>query len=204
MLDFKELQDKADKSLVNNVPSPKLVSFIYILLLASLVLVDYFFFKMSLIINIVVAFFAIFLTVGLNWYCLRVSRNENPPLTTLIEPFKHFFKVFSLSLIILVLTVVFGLLLIIPGIIVAIKLSQAFNIIHDNPKTGIIDALKESNKLMKGRVMEYVKLNFSLLPWVIMIFASGGMIILYVIPICKITGSNYYNSVSCELANATC
>lgn len=197
MLNFKELQYKADKSLVNSKSNPKIACILYILVIILTVFIDYFIFKMSLISNIIIAVFIIFLTIGFNWFCLKVSRDENPSMKLLLEPFKHPVKVFTLLVIILLLTAACSVLLIIPGIIMAIRFSQAFNIFFDNPKVGILDAIKESYKLMSGRVVEYIKLNLSLLPWVIMVFASGGFITFYVIPYYKITTSYYYNTL-CE------
>ena len=55
--------------------------------------------------------------------------------------------------------------LIIPGIIVALSLSLVYYIINDHPEMSAMDALKESNRLMKGKKMKLFNLYLSFIGW---------------------------------------
>ena len=53
----------------------------------------------------------------------------------------------------------------IPGIIFSFSFSMAFYIINDHPEMTAMQALRESNRLMKGHKMQYFLLSLSFFGW---------------------------------------
>lgn len=90
------------------------------------------------------------ISLGASIWSLRFVRQEDSRYEDLFEGFQHFGNAFLLSL--LQGLIVFGLtlLLIIPGIIASLALSQSFFILADNPDMKPMEVIRESNEMMKG------------------------------------------------------
>ena len=63
------------------------------------------------------------------------------------------------------LTLIGLVLLIVPGIIVALGLSMTYYIIADDPEISFQSALEQSWKLTDGNKMELLELNLRFIPW---------------------------------------
>ena len=105
------------------------------------------------------------ISIGLATYSLAIANEKEYSYTQIISAFKHFFKALILVLLFTVSFAIGILLLIVPGIFIALMFSQIFYIMADDPETGVIDAFKKSASLMKnkklqlfGLVMRYVGL----------------------------------------------
>ena len=87
-------------------------------------------------------------------------------------------------------------LLIVPGIIVALMFSQAFYILRDHPDMGGMDALMASKDMMQGHKMELFKLQLSFIPW----FLACILVIpiLYVGPYFTATMTAFYENLKQE------
>ena len=68
-------------------------------------------------------------------------------LALIFDGFKHFLPTLFVFLLVGVIVFIGSILLVIPGIIAGIGLSQTFYILQDNPEMGAEDALKESWRL---------------------------------------------------------
>jgi len=107
--------------------------------------------------------------------------------------FKNALGVFLLSLVFIVLG---GLLFIVPGIIIAIWLSQSFFIMVQYPSLEPMEVFKKSKEMMKGNELKYINL--------FLLFFSFSVIILYfnllflsilIAPIQYIAFAHFYNSI---------
>lgn len=58
-------------------------------------------------------------------------------------------------------------LFIVPGIILSCSYAMTFYIRNDNPEIGVMDALKESARMMNGHKMQYFTLQLSFIGWLI-------------------------------------
>ncbi|WP_297519622.1 DUF975 family protein [uncultured Clostridium sp.] len=76
--------------------------------------------------------------------------------------------------------------------------SQSFFIFTEDPNKGIIECIKESRELMKGRVGEYILLNLSFLGWGILVGFTFGLGGIFLIPYTNITYGNYYRRIRDE------
>ena len=98
------------------------------------------------------------ISIGLATYSLSIANEKEYSYTQIISAFKHFFKALILVLLFTVSFAIGFLLLIVPGIFIALMFSQIFYIMADDPETGVIDAFKKSASLMKNKKLQYLGL----------------------------------------------
>ena len=105
-------------------------------------------FKIAL--NIIPLFIYGAFYLGISIFCLAIARNEEAEFGMLFSGFKNYGKTLGLFLLMMLLIVIGTLLLIVPGIILALMFGLAFFILADNPNIGVVDALKKSKAMMDG------------------------------------------------------
>ena len=108
------------------------------------------------------------------------------------------FKVFGLSLWMSLFIFLWACLCYIPGIIAALRYSQAFYILAENPEKGIRQCVNESKMMMSGRLWEYFVLQLSFILWTLLGAVTCGIANLYVTPYMTITNAGYYLSLKPE------
>ena len=112
------------------------------------------------------------LYVGYQWFHLELIRYNNPKVGVLFSGFtKNYFRNTGASLMVSIFTILWSLLLIIPGIIKGLAYSMTFFILRDRPELTVFQAITESRRMMDGRKKNLFVLIFSFLPWVIIPFA---------------------------------
>lgn len=88
---------------------------------------------------------------GMYRLCIRALRGERIEIGDLFQGFDGFLGSLGL-LVIIAVGVSFGfVLLVIPGVYLAVIWSMAFQVKADNPETGVIDALSQSRELVQGQ-----------------------------------------------------
>lgn len=132
-------------------------------------------------------------------YCvvmLRVARGGPVSFETLFEGFSdRFWTIFLAYLVITLRTVLWTLLLIIPGIIAAYSYSQTFFILADKKDIGALDAIEESKRLMKGNKWRFFLLTMSFIGWGIVAMLTLGIGYIWLEPYCMITFAKFYESL---------
>ena len=114
------------------------------------------------------------LYVGYQWFHLELIRYNNPKVGVLFSGFtKNYFRNTGASLMVSIFTILWSLLLIIPGIIKGLAYSMTFFILRDRPELTVFQAITESRRMMDGRKKNLFVLILSFLPWVIIPFALG-------------------------------
>lgn len=88
-----------------------------------------------------------------------------------------------------------SLIFYIPGIIFGFSFSMAFYIINDHPEMTAMEALKESNRLMKGHKMQYFLLNLSFIGWMIVGSALFGVGTLWVTAYMSTASAVFYEEL---------
>lgn len=106
---------------------------------------------------------------------------------------------FSLAaLVIYIFTFLWTLLLIIPGIIKSLAYSQTLFILKDNPDISIMNAITESENMMRGHKWEYFYLSLTFIGWMIVSIASLGLGLMYTLPYIYTTVVAYYEDLKVE------
>jgi len=101
------------------------------------------------------------LYLGFAGYCLKRIRGQETSIKNIFDGFKRFFPSFLLMLFSGLFTLLWCLLLIIPGIIKGLGYSMAFFIMYDNPEIKPLEAIKRSSAMMMGYKWKLFKLLLS-------------------------------------------
>lgn len=105
------------------------------------------------------------LELGITLFFLAMFRKQNVNVSDMFLGFEKFGKALGLMLFQSLFIFLWSLLLIVPGIIAAIRYSQAFFILADDPSKGIRQCMDESKAMMNGNKMKYFCLSLSFIGW---------------------------------------
>lgn len=133
--------------------------------------------------------------LGLANYFLKFLRNNSPQVETLFSGFNNFTPSLVLYLLISIYTFLWTLLLIIPGIIAALRYSQAFYILSDNPNMSAVDALETSKRMMSGHEGRLFLLCLSFIGWLIVACLTFGIGFIWLNPYYNLTMANFYEDL---------
>ncbi|EHJ01023.1 protein of unknown function DUF975 [Clostridium sp. DL-VIII] len=106
---------------------------------------------------------------GFTAIILHIIRGEQTEVSEIFIESKRFLKGLGMTLATGILTFLWSLLLIVPGIIAAIKYSMTFYIWVDNPNIGISEAIDKSIEMTNGHRWDVFKLYLSFIGWFILI-----------------------------------
>ena len=95
-------------------------------------------------------------------------------------------------------TLLWTLLLIVPGIIKACSYALVPYIIVDDPHISAYDAIKKSSSMMKGHKMDYFLLCLSFIGWILLGIITFGIGLLWVTPYMLGAFGAYYEDVKAE------
>ncbi|MCC2865413.1 DUF975 family protein [Ihubacter massiliensis] len=107
-------------------------------------------------------------TLGLTIFFINLFRARQLDVAQVFSGFEQFFKALGLMFMVGLFTFLWTLLLIVPGIIAAIRYSQAFFILADDPNKGIMECINESKWLMNGNKAKYFCLQLSFIGWLLL------------------------------------
>ena len=133
-------------------------------------------------------------------YFLNLIRNEDIAYERLFDGYKDFVRIF-LALFLTSICIAIGLiLLIIPGIIISMMLSQTSFILKDDKEISAADAMKKSAEMMKGHKMELFWLYLSFIGWGILCILTFGFGFIFLFPYMYTTLAHYYEDIKAENA----
>ncbi|NBD25595.1 DUF975 family protein [Paenibacillus glycinis] len=135
------------------------------------------------------------LAFGSYSFFLRISRGERPPFVELLSGFPDFIRTFLLYLLMLVFTLLWMLLFIVPGFIAALRYSMAYFILKDNPEISALEAIRRSKEMMKGHKGRLFVLFLSFIGWMLLCFVTFGIGILWLNPYIYTTMAHFYEDL---------
>ncbi len=121
----------------------------------------------------------------------RTLSFENTFFTFFID-IKHGLKIMFVNLLYFLMLILGLALLIVPGILVALRFSQALRIIVDNKDLDVLGAFRESEKLMNGYKKDLFKFNLSFFWHFLLGIITCGIYFIYFIPYYYVCLTNYY------------
>lgn len=142
-----------------------------------------------------VSLFLMPISVGRNWVFLSIVRGEKAEISHLFRLFmdaKKYFKSLGLSLLVVIFTILWALLFIIPGIIKGLAYSQVNYLYKDHPEYKITQLITESRRLMDGYKWKYFLLNLSFIGWGILCIFTLGIGLLWLIPYINTSLAEFY------------
>lgn len=131
---------------------------------------------------------------GMTGFYIRMYRFEKMDAFHIFDGFNKYNleRVIVLRLLKFALGLAFTILLIVPGIIFSIRTSMATYILRANPKLKPYDAIRESNKIMKGHCGKYFGLTLSFIGWFFMGLVTCGLGYIWVMPYFNSTKMVFY------------
>ena len=136
----------------NNMPQTSILSSVYILLITGA------------------------MQLGLTLFFLATFRKHDVQPVDMFLGFERFGKALGLYLYMSLFIFLWTLLFIVPGIIAAVRYSQAFFVLADDPDKGIRQCMDESKAMMKGNKGKYFLLSLSFIGWGLLSAIPAGIV----------------------------
>jgi uncharacterized membrane protein len=136
------------------------------------------------------------LSTGAASWSLSIARGEEPTFERLMDGFKNFIAPLVAYILFAVAVGIGIVFLIIPGIIIALGLSQTFYILADDPERDGLQALQDSWSMMKGHKTTYFMLCLRYFLLGILCIFTLGLGFFVLAPYIQVTNANFYLEVS--------
>ena len=121
--------------------------------------------------------------LGLIRYNLDLLTRENPPaFLTLFSRMSIFGRALGLRLMTGILTALWSLLFVIPGIVAAYRYALAPYLMAEHPEIGVMEAISQSKALMRGNKWRLFCLQLSFIGWGILSTLTMGIGNLWLAP----------------------
>jgi uncharacterized membrane protein len=133
--------------------------------------------------------------LGFAGFFLKRIRGEVIGIENIFDGFTRFFPSLLLMFFTCVFSALWGLLLVIPGIVKAFGYSMAFYIMYDNPEIKPLEALKKSQIMMKGYKLKLFLLALSFIGWMILASLPFGLGFLWLNPYMYLSFANFYENL---------
>ena len=132
------------------------------------------------------------IVVGKNGYFIK-NHDENPELSEIFSSFKgNYLNVVKIMFLMDLKTLLWLLLLIVPGLIKAYEYSMIPYLLAENPNLSASEAFSLSKQMTTGQKMNLFVLDLSFLGWIILGLICCGIGILFVLPYPEATKAEVY------------
>ena len=138
------------------------------------------------------------LFLGFTNFCLSVSLSEEVRLSQIFFGFKNFRKSVPLYFLIHLFSLLWTLLLIIPGIIAELSYAMAPFIMIEDSSVSPIEAIRKSKQMMNGYKGKLFGLNFRFALWFIFSILTLGIGLFWTIPYYYVTLWKFYYDIKAE------
>lgn len=136
------------------------------------------------------------MTLGYTMFAISIFRKRETSVAEVFYGFERFGKSLGLYIVMSIFILLWSLLLLIPGIIAAFRYGMCFYILADNPNIGIMEALNESKRMMRGNKWKLFCLNLSFIGWGLLSIFTLGIGMLFLTPYIQVSITAFY-----EMAN---
>ena len=135
------------------------------------------------------------LSLGYTTLILLISRNQKPNFAILFSGFKRFGISLAAYLLMSIFTILWFLLLIIPGFVALLRYSQTFYILSEDENIGSLEAISKSKEMMAGNNWKLFCLYFRFIGWFILCIVTLGFAGLYVGPYFSQSCTKFYEDL---------
>jgi len=138
------------------------------------------------------------LSLSIVMIILSVYESREYDLGDLFKGFSCYDRAFMANLLVTIYTLLWALLLIVPGIIAAIKYSQVYYIMAEDPHITSADAIKLSTKMMEGNKSDYAMLSLSFIGWALLCALTLGIGLLWLYSYQQMAFMIFYKKVKAK------
>jgi len=136
------------------------------------------------------------LAIGVVYFYMKIESGEEPNITLVFDGFQDFKRGLIFHIVSSIFIILWTLLLIVPGIMAAIRYSMGYYIMVENPEMEAMEALRESSDLMKGHKMDFFMFAISFIGWVLLSAVTLGIGFLLLIPYYQMSKLNFYRKIT--------
>ena len=129
------------------------------------------------------------------FYLTLVQKQSAPRVARIFDGFNYFGTGFVAFLLMTIFTLLWTLLLIIPGIVAGLSYSMTYFILAENPQAPALEAIHESKAMMKGYRWKLFCLGLRFIGWSILGVLSLGIGFLWICPYFSTSLANFYLDV---------
>jgi uncharacterized membrane protein len=153
------------------------------------------YYKMSLALTVIGMLVSGPVYLGYAGYFLKMARGEKAVLKDLLEGFKYSLETLLLEFFTGLFIFLWGLLLIVPGIVKSLSYSMAYFIMHDNPGMKPLEAIERSREMMKGKELAYLLFLLGFTGWILLGVLTAGIGFFWVYPYMHLSAANFYENL---------
>lgn len=135
---------------------------------------------------------------GFALFFLRVARAQSADYGTLFDGFKDYLRIFLTMLLQTIYTMLWMLLLIVPGIVKSYSYAMTSFVLADDPNIKYDAAIEESMRLMDGHKMQLFLIDLSMIGWWILSCLTFGIGFLFLGPYVMTTHAHFYEGLKAE------
>ncbi|MBP3966016.1 DUF975 family protein [Paenibacillus lignilyticus] len=136
------------------------------------------------------------LAYGIYNHYLDFVRGKIPAATDIFRGFQRYKETLIVYVVMAVFTMLWTLLLIVPGIIAALRYSQSYFILRDNPGIAPLEAIDRSKALMAGNKWRLFTLYLSFIGWALLCIPTLGIGYLWLGPYVSTAAGHFYEDIS--------
>lgn len=135
---------------------------------------------------------------GFTIVMLGVCRGKDIDFGVLLEGFQDYGRIFVTMLLQAVYTILWSLLLVIPGIIKSYSYAMTSFILKDEPEMKNNAAIEKSMAMMEGNKMKLFMLDLSFIGWAILCIFTLGIGLLFLQPYVAISRAAFYEDLKAQ------
>lgn len=145
------------------------------------------------------------LSVGLCHFFINLIRKEKAEFSNLAYCFKgeYFMQPMFAGILVNLYTILWSMLLVIPGIIKSYSYSMTYFILRENPTMSANEAITRSREIMNGNKWKLFCLHFSFIGWYILSAFTLGIGLLFLAPYVKASEAAFYDSINPDIITST-
>jgi uncharacterized membrane protein len=140
------------------------------------------------------------LALGWALFYLDYVRKNEPQIARLFEGFSFFVNSLVAYLLVALFTILWLLLLIVPGFVAAMSYALTFFILADNPEMEGLAAIRESKAMMYGYRWKLTCLLGRFTGWFLLGIVTCGIGFLWILPYMMVSMAKFYDEVKAERA----
>jgi uncharacterized membrane protein len=127
---------------------------------------------------------------------MKIESEGDSNINVLFDGFQDFKRGLVFHIVTIIFIILWSLLLIVPGIIAAIKYSMGYYLMVENPDMEPMEAIRKSSELMDGHKMEFFSFVLSFIGWFIVSVITFGLGFLMLIPYYQMSKLNFYRKIT--------
>jgi uncharacterized membrane protein len=136
------------------------------------------------------------ISIGLYIFSFTIARHQKAKIEQIFEGFQSFKNGIIAYLCVVLFTILWTLLLIIPGVIAAYSYSMTFLILAEDKSIEPLAAIAKSKEMMQGNKWKLACLHFRFIGWLLLCILTLGIGFFWFLPYMTVSIVQFYNDIN--------